>query len=75
MSDNNTDFQRTITRIALDACADAGFVLAGGSALREHGITNRPTADIDLLVLLQSWVENREHSFLRRPAGIMAQPA
>ena len=27
MSDNNTDFQRTITHIALDACADAGFVL------------------------------------------------
>lgn len=48
MSDNNTDFQRTITHIALDACADAGFVLAGGSALREHGITNRPTADVDL---------------------------
>ena len=26
-------------------------------------------------VLLQSWVENREHSFLRRLASIMAQPA
>lgn len=48
MPDNSTEFQRTITRIALDACADAGFVLAGGSALREHGITNRPTADVDL---------------------------
>ena len=27
------------------------------------------------MVLLQSWVENREHSFLRRLASIMAQPA
>lgn len=26
-------------------------------------------------MLLQRWVENREHSFLRRPAGMMAQPA
>jgi len=40
--------QRDVTRIALRALADTGFVLAGGSAVREHGITTRPTEDVDL---------------------------
>jgi len=33
------------------------------------------SSNIFISVLLQSWVENREHSFLRRLASIMAQPA
>lgn len=45
------DFQRTVTRIALAACQDAGFALAGGSALREHGLSTRPTEDIDLFTI------------------------
>jgi len=40
--------QRDVTRIALRALTDTGFALAGGSAVREHGITTRPTEDVDL---------------------------
>ncbi|MGV0870539.1 nucleotidyl transferase AbiEii/AbiGii toxin family protein [Corynebacterium kalidii] len=40
--------QRAVARIALAASTDAGFALAGGSALREHGLSTRPTEDIDL---------------------------
>lgn len=46
--DINLEFQRRITKIALAAAADGDFALAGGAALREHGITTRPTEDIDL---------------------------
>lgn len=46
--DLNLAFQRRITKIALAAITDSDFALAGGAALREHGITHRPTEDIDL---------------------------
>lgn len=45
---NLTRIQREITSKVLAVCADRGFVLAGGGALREHGLTARPTEDIDL---------------------------
>lgn len=32
----------------LGELGDAGFVLAGAGAIREHGLTDRPTHDIDL---------------------------
>ena len=32
----------------LAVIGDHGFVLAGAGAIREHGFTNRPTADVDL---------------------------
>ena len=41
-------FQRFVTRVALAAIGHAGFVLAGSGAVREHGIIDRPTEDIDL---------------------------
>lgn len=44
----SVQFQRSTTAIALSACRSSGFALAGGSALREHGLTMRPTEDIDL---------------------------
>ncbi len=44
--------QRQITRLALDAAgADAGFALAGSGAIREHGLIDRPTEDIDLFTV------------------------
>lgn len=46
--DSQLDVQRRVARICLQACEQAGFLLCGGSALREHGITTRPTEDIDL---------------------------
>lgn len=42
------EYQRQVTRLALDALAGGGFALAGSGAIREHGITDRPTQDIDL---------------------------
>lgn len=40
--------QREVTKLALSAIGDAGFVLAGSGAIREHGIIQRPTEDVDL---------------------------
>lgn len=48
---SNRDEQRRITRTALQAATDTGFALAGSGAIREHGLTNRPTEDIDLFTV------------------------
>ena len=37
-----------MTTLLLDAISDAGFVLAGAGAIRQWGLTNRPTEDVDL---------------------------
>ncbi|GAA5194582.1 hypothetical protein GCM10023346_22400 [Arthrobacter gyeryongensis] len=37
--------QRLAAKIALDVLADDGFLLAGGQALIEHGITERLSDD------------------------------
>lgn len=42
------EYQREAARILLQAMAGRGFALAGSGAIREHGITQRPTADVDL---------------------------
>jgi len=41
-------FIRDVTRTALSVAGGAGFVLAGSGAIREHGLTSRPTYDVDL---------------------------
>ena len=43
--------QRVAAKIALEVLADDGFILAGGQALIEHGITERLSDDIDLFAL------------------------
>jgi hypothetical protein len=43
--------QRIAAKLALAVLAADGFVLAGGQALIEHGITQRPSEDIDLFAL------------------------
>ncbi|WP_427132319.1 nucleotidyl transferase AbiEii/AbiGii toxin family protein [Pseudarthrobacter sp. S9] len=43
--------QRVAAKIALAVLAADGFILAGGQALIEHGITDRPSEDIDLFAL------------------------
>jgi hypothetical protein len=48
------DYQREITRLALDSLAGGGFALAGSGAIREHGIIDRPTQDIDLFTSVTS---------------------
>lgn len=41
-------FQRRIAGLVLGEIGPVGFALAGSGAIREHGITDRPTRDIDL---------------------------
>ncbi|PVZ52695.1 nucleotidyl transferase AbiEii/AbiGii toxin family protein [Arthrobacter sp. H-02-3] len=48
------DYQREVTRLALDSLAGGGFALAGSGAIREHGIIDRPTQDIDLFTSITS---------------------
>ncbi len=40
--------QRHVAALALEVLAEHGFVLAGASAIREHGLIARPTQDVDL---------------------------
>jgi predicted nucleotidyltransferase component of viral defense system len=40
-------FQERILRIVLPACDRFGLVLAGGHAMRMHGLTDRPSRDLD----------------------------
>ena len=48
MVDALVDEQRRVTALALDALAPDGFALAGSGAIREHGLIDRPTQDVDL---------------------------
>ncbi len=45
---SNVELQQRVTRLLLTAIAADGFALAGAGAIRAHGLTDRPTADIDL---------------------------
>lgn len=42
------ELQREVTKVLLRALAEAGFALAGAGAIRAHGLTGRPTHDVDL---------------------------
>lgn len=48
MSGAGEEFQRHITTQLLNALGDVGFALAGAGAIRAHGLTDRPTHDVDL---------------------------
>lgn len=39
---------RRLAEIALAVAGDQGFALAGGYALRAHGMGSRPSGDVDL---------------------------
>lgn len=47
MSDER-DLQRAVTLIILAGAREHGFVLAGSGAIREHGLVDRVTHDVDL---------------------------
>lgn len=49
---SNVDQQRELTRTALAALEPYGFVLAGSGSIREHGLIDRPTEDIDLFTVM-----------------------
>lgn len=42
------EIRREVTRAALRALDGTPFALAGSGAIREHGIIDRPTQDVDL---------------------------
>ncbi|MFT4188748.1 MAG: nucleotidyl transferase AbiEii/AbiGii toxin family protein [Aeromicrobium sp.] len=46
--DPRTQFQDDIARIVLNELGDEGFALAGGGAVRAHGLSDRPTDDVDI---------------------------
>lgn len=49
---NRREDQRRVARLALEAAGeDAGFALAGAGAIREHGLSDRPTEDVDLFTV------------------------
>ena len=52
-----SELHREVAVIALRAAAPHGFALAGGNALIAHGITERPTEDVDVFSDLQGGVE------------------
>lgn len=45
---NGVEIQREVARAALQALEGKGFALAGSGAIREHGLVDRPTRDVDL---------------------------
>ncbi len=52
-----SDLHRQVASIALAAAATYGFALGGGNALLAHGLTTRPTQDIDLFTDQEHGVE------------------
>lgn len=51
VSARNLEVQREVARMALGSVE--GFALAGSSAIREHGMIDRPTEDVDLFTTRQ----------------------
>ncbi|MBK8445468.1 MAG: nucleotidyl transferase AbiEii/AbiGii toxin family protein [Micropruina sp.] len=45
------DFQRAVAAVILGVTHEDGFALAGSGAIREHGLTDRPTQDVDLFTM------------------------
>ncbi|MEZ7769008.1 nucleotidyl transferase AbiEii/AbiGii toxin family protein [Pauljensenia sp. 20925_1_25] len=54
MAHSVQETQRQLIACALEVLADAGFALAGSGAIREHGMTQRPTNDINLFTVMQA---------------------
>lgn len=48
MGSRDEHLQWEITRLALGALQGTAFALAGSGAIREHGVIDRPTEDVDL---------------------------
>lgn len=45
------DFQRAVAAVIFDVTQEDPFALAGSGAIREHGLTDRPTQDVDLFTI------------------------
>ncbi|WP_053208201.1 nucleotidyl transferase AbiEii/AbiGii toxin family protein [Jiangella muralis] len=66
------EHQRHIARLLLSAIGDAGFALAGATAIREHGLTNRPTQDVDLFAASSTTAEQFKAA-LTRAEGVLRE--
>ena len=53
-----SDLHRQVASVALAVAAGHGFALGGGNALLAHGLTTRPTLDVDLFTNQEHGVEN-----------------
>jgi len=53
-----SDLHRQVASVALAVAAGHGFALGGGNALLAHGLTTRPTLDVDLFTDQEHGVEN-----------------
>lgn len=62
--------QRHVARLLLEVIGDAGFALAGASAIREHGLTDRPTHDVDLFAGPAVSTEEFQESLARGEAAL-----
>jgi len=60
---------RQVASIALAAAAKHGFALGGGNALLAHGVTTRPTQDVDLFTD-QDTVSRRQRLRSRQPSPL-----
>lgn len=49
-----TAFQHRLSKDVLDSIGSKGFMLAGSSAIREHGIISRLTDDVDIFGRLEA---------------------
>lgn len=54
MAHSAQETQRQLIACSLEVLADTGFALAGSGAIREHGMTQRPTNDINLFTVMQA---------------------
>lgn len=62
--------QRRVAQLLLEVIGDAGFALAGASAIREHGLTDRPTHDVDLFAGPALSTEEFQESLSRSEATL-----
>lgn len=62
--------QRRLTALALDVLARDQFALAGSGAIREHGLIDRPTRDVDLFTVAA--VQGRFEPAIDRLVGHLA---
>lgn len=73
----SVELLRRLTKLALDTIGDAGFALAGAGAIREHGLLNRSTRDIDLFTtrvdLLTSFqaLLTRSSVYMKRKGSVL----
>lgn len=64
------EYQRRVASVLLAAIGDAGFALAGSSAIREHGLTDRPTQDVDLFADTRTTAEGFRAALTRGEAAL-----